>query len=48
MDAVRSLVVLDTLVKIGTVVVVHHTGSCYVSSYTGLGKGGQDSETDDW
>jgi carbonic anhydrase len=25
MDAIRSLVVLDTLVKIGTVIVVHHT-----------------------
>jgi len=25
-DAVRSLVVLNTLVKIGTVLVIHHTG----------------------
>lgn len=41
MDALRSLIVLDALAPIGTVIVVHHTGSwtfsCVLGSSTGLG-----------
>lgn len=39
MDALRSLIVLDALAPIGTVIVVHHTGSwtlsCFLGNLTG-------------
>lgn len=41
MDALRSLIVLNALAPIGTVIVVHHTGSwafsCVLGSSTGMG-----------
>lgn len=41
MDALRSLIVLDALAPIGTVIVVHHTGSlpfsCFLEKPTGVG-----------